>query len=378
MERVNITVPQLGEGIHQVRVISLLVKPSQQVNRDDPFAEVETDKATLVIESPVTGVVREILCQSGDTIEVGATFAWVDGVPGGHDAKAMDAAVSSIKTPADRVKAAPIVAQHPGVRNAVASPRQQALMRQGAGQTGAPAAARDESGGLLSQRQQLLGQRLRESHLATAVATIEMELDWTAIEANRRRFDTARMPTGMELVAWAAVRAMREHPSFRIQHRIGSPATLSAQVDLGIAVALPEDQLTTARVANADQTGFFGFLTKLRSAVETAGTVTRSQAASLVITDLSIFGVIRSEPVVVSPSIATLSIGYPDWKPCRGDDGAIDWRRHARLVLAFDHCFVNGAGASHFLETLIDYAVNSVPVDAEDAPADRQSTASGS
>ena len=162
MERVNITVPQLGEGIHQVRVISLLVKPSQQVNRDDPFAEVETDKATLVIESPVTGVVREILCQSGDTIEVGATFAWVDGVPGGHDAKAMDAAVSSIKTPADRVKAAPIVAQHPGVRNAVASPRQQALMRQGAGQTGAPAAARDESGGLLSQRQQLLGQRLRE------------------------------------------------------------------------------------------------------------------------------------------------------------------------------------------------------------------------
>jgi pyruvate dehydrogenase E2 component (dihydrolipoamide acetyltransferase) len=344
MERLRVKVPQLGEGIHTVRVRSLLVQPSHSVKRDDPFAEVETDKATLVIESPVTGVVQEILCAEGDMIEVGSTFAWVDGSgdPAMDGAGAVDAGVQAGQRRVFRREAGP--------RNGAASPRQQAVAHQ-------PTAATDAGLEILSPRQRLLAQHLREAHLSVVPASIEMELDWSAIEDIRRRISMAPPPTALELLGWAVTRAVGDHPRFRIQHQRGGPAVMSPHLDLGFAVALPDDELTTARVANADQGDFAAFVGKLRAAMRSAGAPNQSQAAAIRITDMSVFGVVRALPVIVAPAIATLFVGYPDWKPCRGDDDTLEWRRYARLVLSFDHCFVNGAGAALFLQSVIDYSL---------------------
>ncbi|MCF8078016.1 MAG: 2-oxo acid dehydrogenase subunit E2 [Desulfobacterales bacterium] len=63
--------PDLGEGIHEGEVVSVLVSVGDQVNEGDPILEVETDKAAVEIPSPFTGVVEEIRVQTGDVVSVG-------------------------------------------------------------------------------------------------------------------------------------------------------------------------------------------------------------------------------------------------------------------------------------------------------------------
>jgi pyruvate/2-oxoglutarate dehydrogenase complex dihydrolipoamide acyltransferase (E2) component len=337
MGRVSVTVPQLGEGIREVRALAILVEPEQWLSRDEPFAEIETDKATVVIESPVTGVVQEILCRPGDTFQVGGILAWVNG----H----ADAA----EPPTDSVERRITSGQYGALRNADASPRQQALLRRIGEATDVSTAPALDAPGWQSARQRLLSRRLRDSHLSMVAASIEMELDWTAVERMRRHFDGALRPTGLELVAWATATAMATHSRFRIQRRTGGAASVSPHVDLGIAVALPDDGLATARIGRADALDFPDFVAKMRASVEAVSSAALSEDVSLVITDMSTLGVISAVPAVVAPAIATLFIGYPDWRPHRTPEGDLDWRRAARLVLAFDHCMINGAGASNFL-----------------------------
>ncbi|MFZ0451827.1 MAG: dihydrolipoamide acetyltransferase family protein, partial [Desulfatiglandaceae bacterium] len=62
--------PDLGEGIHEAEVLSVLVSTGQEVNEGDPILEVETDKAAVEIPSPYTGTVQEIMVKPGDTVKV--------------------------------------------------------------------------------------------------------------------------------------------------------------------------------------------------------------------------------------------------------------------------------------------------------------------
>ena len=63
--------PDIGEGVHEGEITKWLVKPGDPVSADQPMVEVMTDKATVEIPSPVTGVVEEVFAKEGQTIEVG-------------------------------------------------------------------------------------------------------------------------------------------------------------------------------------------------------------------------------------------------------------------------------------------------------------------
>ena len=63
--------PDLGEGIHEGEVITVLVSVGDEVKEGDPIMEVETDKASVEIPSPYTGKVEEILVKPGDIVKVG-------------------------------------------------------------------------------------------------------------------------------------------------------------------------------------------------------------------------------------------------------------------------------------------------------------------
>ncbi len=70
--------PDIGEGIHEAEIVKLHVKEGDDVQEDDVFAEVETDKAVVEIPVPINGKVSTLNIQEGDTVEVGsvvATFA---------------------------------------------------------------------------------------------------------------------------------------------------------------------------------------------------------------------------------------------------------------------------------------------------------------
>jgi pyruvate/2-oxoglutarate dehydrogenase complex dihydrolipoamide acyltransferase (E2) component len=81
--------PQLGESVHEGTISKWLVKPGDKVVEFEPMLEVDTDKVSAEVPAPVTGILREILAQEGQTVQAGAEIAVVEV---GGDEKAPDPA----------------------------------------------------------------------------------------------------------------------------------------------------------------------------------------------------------------------------------------------------------------------------------------------
>ncbi|GIX48446.1 MAG: dihydrolipoamide acetyltransferase component of pyruvate dehydrogenase complex [Candidatus Tectimicrobiota bacterium] len=65
------TLPELGEGIAEGDVVNVLVAVGEQVSKDQPVLELETDKAVIEVPAPVSGIVRAIHVKQGEKAAVG-------------------------------------------------------------------------------------------------------------------------------------------------------------------------------------------------------------------------------------------------------------------------------------------------------------------
>ena len=74
----EVKVPALGESITEGTLAQWLKKPGEAVAADEPIATLETDKVSVDVPSPVTGVLTETLANEGDTVAVGGLIARVD------------------------------------------------------------------------------------------------------------------------------------------------------------------------------------------------------------------------------------------------------------------------------------------------------------
>jgi 2-oxoisovalerate dehydrogenase E2 component (dihydrolipoyl transacylase) len=74
----RVTMPQLGESVHEGTISRWLVKPGEKVVEFEPMLEVDTDKVNAEVPAPVTGVLKEILAQEGDTVSAGTEIAVVE------------------------------------------------------------------------------------------------------------------------------------------------------------------------------------------------------------------------------------------------------------------------------------------------------------
>jgi pyruvate/2-oxoglutarate dehydrogenase complex dihydrolipoamide acyltransferase (E2) component len=85
--------PQLGESVHEGTISKWLVKPGDKVVEFEPMLEVDTDKVSAEVPAPVTGILKEILAQEGQTVQAGAEIAVVE--VGGDGAAAEPAPADS-------------------------------------------------------------------------------------------------------------------------------------------------------------------------------------------------------------------------------------------------------------------------------------------
>jgi 2-oxoisovalerate dehydrogenase E2 component (dihydrolipoyl transacylase) len=76
----TITMPQLGETVTEGTVAQWLKKPGDTIEKYEAFVEVSTDKVNAEVPSPVSGVLREIICKEGETVATGAPIAIIDEV----------------------------------------------------------------------------------------------------------------------------------------------------------------------------------------------------------------------------------------------------------------------------------------------------------
>jgi len=79
--------PDLGEGVHEGRILRMMVKPGEVVREDQPLLEVETDKAAVVIPCPFSGTVQAVHVSDGQLVHVGDVMVTIgDGAAGSRGA----------------------------------------------------------------------------------------------------------------------------------------------------------------------------------------------------------------------------------------------------------------------------------------------------
>ena len=75
----QITIPNLGDGIDKADVISILVKPGDTIEKDDTLIELETDKAVAPVPAPSSGKIKEIHIKEGDKVATGTHIITLEG-----------------------------------------------------------------------------------------------------------------------------------------------------------------------------------------------------------------------------------------------------------------------------------------------------------
>ncbi|MED3551964.1 dihydrolipoamide acetyltransferase family protein [Cytobacillus praedii] len=75
----------IGEGMTEAEITCFLVKPGDFVQADDPLLEVQTDKMTAEIPSPMAGIIQEFKVKPGQTVPVGTTLVLLNNIDGAVD-----------------------------------------------------------------------------------------------------------------------------------------------------------------------------------------------------------------------------------------------------------------------------------------------------
>src|SRR5438046_704809 len=186
----SITVPIMGEGIRNAKIVSLLKKPGDPIALDDPLCEVETDKAVYPIESSFAGVMGEWKTKVGDTVDIGQELGTIlTGQPSSADQLAPPA-----KTSPD------------GKKKAV--------------EAAVPTAEMDDRGQQPRHYriEPALSPTITRNHSRVIPANLQIDERWDRLRNARdaaKKKNGKNAPSPSVMIAWAVVRAMEKHAPFR-------------------------------------------------------------------------------------------------------------------------------------------------------------------
>ncbi len=322
----SITVPVMGEGIRNAKIVSLLKKPGDPVALDDELCEVETDKAVYPIQSSFAGVMGEWKTKIGDTVDIGQELGTL----------LTDEASLSDQFQAAAEVSAEVVPTRRDDRGRAAS---EAAMKE-RGST-IPATGIEPA----------LSPTITRKLNRVIPANLQIDARWNTIRAARelaKKKDPQNAPSPSVMIAWSVVRAMEKHASFRRLILEDDQIVQNDDFDLGVAVALEDDRLATAVITNANRKSWPEFINSYNEIVSaTRGGRIDAMNASVVITSLGAFGVKAGAPIVVPPSVGTLFVGtaHRELVPNKSKNESAEV---ITLSLTFDHRVVNGAGAAAF------------------------------
>lgn len=372
MPTVSVRIPQIGEGLQEARLVAVLKKPGDKIRRDEPIYQMETDKAVMDVESPYEGVLVEWLAEADEVLAIGAEVARME-VEG-----EVDESPAHHGSPAPTEAAAPVAAAP--ARAANIPPRTRAYAKEKGVSEDDLAALAANASKLMPEdidtflagkgaatnanylevpvpgKQRVLSSRLVRGNQLVVPGTMTLVMNWGPIETERARIKTSGsdfQPSAFTMFAYAVAQTLKEFPSFR--SILVGDATIRTynHVSLGIAVALPGDELVLAVVEEAETLDWTAFATKMRERIELArtGVDQANESVTVSLTNMQAFGLRDAVPVVVPPSVATIFLGesYNDIDP---ESSELKLRRSANLGMTFDHRLINGVGAAEFLAAI--------------------------
>ncbi len=379
MPTVSVRIPQIGEGLQEARLVSVLKQPGEKVKRDEPIYQMETDKAVMDVESPYEGTLVEWMAPVDTILPIGGEVARME-VADGVSEVAGSHAPAPVAEPAG---AAAVSSSSDASRNAAIPPRTRAYAKE-KGLSDSDLARVDAAGGKLmpsdidaflaagaapkskphsaagafkdvpvAQKQRLLSSRLVRGSQLVVPGTITIAADWEPVENQRARVKAKGgdfQPSAFTMFAYAVAMALKDYPAFRSTLVGDETMRTYDHVALGIAVGLPGDELVLAVVPDADALSWTEFAAKMRERIDLAraGQDQANEAVTISLTNMQSFGLRDAVPVVVPPAVATLFLGEV-YNGLSQDSGEVKVKRMANLALTFDHRVMNGVGAANFI-----------------------------
>jgi pyruvate dehydrogenase E2 component (dihydrolipoyllysine-residue acetyltransferase) len=429
---IEITMPRLSDTMEQGTVISWQIKEGDTVSSGDVIADIETDKATMELQSFDDGVVAKLAAAEGQQVPVGtviavlaekgedaATVAASAGAgsskpaaaaAGGSDAPAGGGvAVAEPASPASngdasagdggRVFASPLarkIAAETGVNLAgvhgsgpggrIVRKDVEAAAGGGAIVTSPPAtsggsvrsprvtmppvgAALEERTVTLTNMRATIARRLVESKTTIPHYQVTVSARLDALMVLREQLNDQLASQGVKLsvndfLVRACGLAMHEHPFVNSSWVEQGPAIqLHGQVNIGVAIALPEERgggLVVATIRDADRIGLRDISAETKRLATKARdkglTIDEMADSTFTISNLGMFGVDHFTAIINPPNAAILAVGRAIEKPFveYDDEGEAELvvGHEMAMTISSDHRVVDGAMAAAYLNTV--------------------------
>jgi pyruvate dehydrogenase E2 component (dihydrolipoamide acetyltransferase) len=156
------------------------------------------------------------------------------------------------------------------------------------------------------------------------------------------------------MALWCVVQALKQHDAFRSSlSGDGRTRQVFHRVNLGIAVALPGDQMVTAVVRGADEMDRSAFFEAVNRQIEQArdGQDQADASTTMTVSNIGKAGMRIGIPAIVAPAMATLAIGETYPLPVPNGD-SFRFQSSCTMTLSFDHRLANGVGAANFMNQI--------------------------
>ncbi len=380
----DVMVPSLGESVTEATVSTWFKKPGDVVKVDEMLCELETDKVSVEVPSPVAGVLAEIIAPEGTTVPAGARLAIV--TEGASAAAAAPKAAAPVSAPA--APAGKDVEDAPAAKKAMAEAGLTAAQVTGTGRDGrimkedvakaaaAPAAAAASTpapGAIprapipaddaareervkMTRLRATIAKRLKDAQNTAAMLTTYNEVDMSGVMELRNTYkDVFEKKHGVKLgfmsfFVKACIHALKEIPEVNAEID-GQDVVYKNYVHMGVAVGTPNG-LVVPVLRDADQMSFAGIEKKIAEmgarARDNKLTMADMQGGSFTISNGGVYGSLMSSPILNPPQSGILGMHKIQDRPVVVA-GQIVIRPMMYLALSYDHRIVDGKGAVTFL-----------------------------
>ena len=373
----EVRVPTLGESVTEATLATWFKKAGDPVIQDEMICELETDKVTVEVAAPVSGILSEIVADEGVTVGVDALLAQISESSISNTKTEEISIVAPDNTPSDpsksSVKNAPSaekLMEENNIKNVSGTGRDGRIMKGDvldaiaspilSQKIGSPVKPRQndprEERVTMTRLRQTIARRLKESQNTAAMLTTYNEVDMTSVMDLRAEYkDMFIKKHGVKLgfmsfFTKACCHALKEIPEVNSEID-GNDVVYKNYVNMGIAAGTPTG-LVVPVINDVDQMSF----ADIEKAIAEKGARARSgklsmaemQGGTFTISNGGVYGSLMSSPILNPPQSGILGMHTIQKRPVVINDN-IAIRPMMYLALSYDHRVVDGKGAVTFL-----------------------------
>jgi 2-oxoglutarate dehydrogenase E2 component (dihydrolipoamide succinyltransferase) len=422
MASIEMTMPKMGESVMEGTILSWLKKVGDPINEDESVLEVATDKVDTEIPSTHAGILKEILAQEGDVIQVGKPIAIIEllterdepltirpsetpapkeqknvvDVDQAMDLKSPGTLLTNPKknrfySPLVRNIAKQEQIDLSELENIAGSGKEDRLTKQDVlNYLSSRNSQSDSVDGLLEstinntpltlsgedeiismdRMRKIIASRMIESKSISAHVTSFVEADMSPIVSWRNKFkEKFKATSGQSLtftpiIIEAVVKAIKDHPMINIQVQ-GDQIIKKSYINIGVAVALPSGNLIVPVIKNAGLLDLKSLVIAVNDLAHRARTNALKpdelDGGTFTVSNVGSFGNVMGTPIIMQPQVAIMAIGAIQKKPAviETPEGDFIGIRHKMFLShSYDHRVIDGSLGGGFVRRVADYLEN--------------------